>query len=154
AVITDVPTDGFSLPYQYSLALGFVLYSFIGLWFFRKILLEYFSDKLTAIILVIIVLGTNFLQYATVKNLEQTNALFNLLAIITWFTIKWHKKQKLRYLIFISLSCSLMVLVKPSEIFCYLIPLLWGVFNRSSLQEKIRLLVQNKKQLILQHLQD
>ena len=49
--------DGFSLPYQLMISLGSLLIAFIGLYFLRRVLLEFFSDRVTGITLLGIVLG-------------------------------------------------------------------------------------------------
>lgn len=149
AMITGSPTDGFSLPFQYSIALGCLIYALIGLYFLRKILLSFFNDNITAFILVVIVLGTNYLHFATIKNLETASVLFTFLALLTWATIQWHKTLKLKYLISISFCAALITLIKPSEIICIIIPLLWGVYNKQTLKEKIALIVQHKNQFYI-----
>ena len=46
ASISGFPVDGFSLPYQYFLVIGGILYTIVGLIFLRKILLRFFSERL------------------------------------------------------------------------------------------------------------
>ncbi len=52
SLLTDFNPDGFSLPYQYAWAISGLVYTAIGIIMLRKILLEFFDDKVTAIILV------------------------------------------------------------------------------------------------------
>lgn len=149
AYFTDSLMDGFSLPYQYSIAIGTTVYTLIGLFYFRKILLSYFSDNISCIILFITVLGTNYLHFATFKNLETSVNIFNLLVILIWNTIQWHKHHRLKNLLGIGLPAALIILVKPSEIVCVLIPLFWGVYNKETIQQKWQLIATYKKQFIL-----
>lgn len=146
AIVLGYPTDGFSLPYQYSIAIGCIFYTGIGLWFVQKILSKFFNHLNIAICLIIIVLGTNYLHFVTNKNLETTNFLFTLLSINIWFTIKWHQNQRKKYLLIIAASLALTILVKPSEIFAGLIPLFWGVYNKHTFLKKWQMIVQHKKQ--------
>jgi len=62
AFLLGYPMDGFSEPYQYALVLGGLFYTFLGLFYLRKTLLHFFTEKTSAIVLVIIVLGTNYYQ--------------------------------------------------------------------------------------------
>lgn len=140
--------DGFSLPYQYSLALGCVFYSIIGLIICRKILLQFFSDRISSATIAIMVLGTNYLHFNTLKNLETPAILFMLLAIVVWYTIQWHKQHKLKYMLYISVALALITLIKPSEVVAGIIPFAWGIYNKESLWKKIELLKQYKKQII------
>lgn len=66
AYFFSYPLDGFSVPYQYSILLGSLLYSFIGIIFLRKILLNYFNDALSAVVMIIIVLGTNYFLHTSI----------------------------------------------------------------------------------------
>ena len=148
ALSTGYAVDGFSLPYQYSLAVGCLVYTFIGLYYLRKILLLYFDDKLTALVLFLIVIGTNYLHHMTVKNLETVNFLFTLVAITTWYTIRWHQTPKLKYITIVGLSIALTTIVKPSEIMSVLIPVFWGVYDKKSFRNKVLLIKQNYSQII------
>lgn len=111
--------------------------------------MTYFQDALSAFILIIIVLGTNYLHFATYKNLETSINLFALLAILVWNTIQWHQHYKLKNLIAVALSAALIILVKPSEIICGLIPVLWGVYNKETWAAKWKLIWSYRKQFII-----
>jgi len=57
AKISDYPADGFSLPYQYAIFIGGQVFTVTGIIALRKVLIQFFSDKITAITMTIIVLG-------------------------------------------------------------------------------------------------
>ncbi|MEI8203774.1 MAG: hypothetical protein WCH34_12210 [Bacteroidota bacterium] len=147
APILGYPADGFSLPYQYGIAIGALIYTFVGLVFFRKILLHYFSDKTATLIMILTILGTNYLNQASVGNLLSHNFLFSFVAALVWFTIKWHEKQRLLYMLFIGMLSGIITLVRPNEGVCIIIPFLWGVFNKETLVEKLKLIWKNKLQV-------
>jgi hypothetical protein len=48
----------------------------------------------------------------------------------------------------IALTCGLMTLIRPTEVVCLLLPLLWGVGNWTSLREKAALLWRHRWQLL------
>lgn len=133
---TGYAQDGFSLPYQLSLVYGCMIYTIIGLAYFRKILLKYFTEGITSIVLIIIVFGTNYSHHMSLKNLETVNVLFMLAAILIWNTIRWHEDQKFKNLLGIGMSLTLMALVKPSEILFVFLPILWNVYNKTSWKNK------------------
>lgn len=143
------PADGFSLPYQYSLAVGAVVYTIIGLIYLRKILIYFFNDNTAAIVLAIIVLATNYFHFMTIKNLETANILFLMVTLITWNTIQWHNNFKLKNLIAISAFIVLAALSKPSEVIITLLPLLWGVYDKQSLKNKLNLIAKYKSQVFI-----
>lgn len=120
------PADGLSLPYQYSIAIGGLVFAIIGLIFFSKVLLHFFNHFITCVILIIIFFGTNYFQLTAFDGtLLSHNFLFTFYAILTYYTIKWYNKQKLKYAIIVGLSIGLITLIRPSEVVCILIPLLW-----------------------------
>ena len=90
------PADGFSLPYQMSIGIGMFLYSLLGIYFLRKILLQYFSDCITAIVIAAIVFGTNYLNYAAIDQGMTHSVLFTIYTLLIWATIQFYKKY-LRY---------------------------------------------------------
>ena len=150
ASITGFPVDGLSAPFQYSITIGGLIWIIAGLLIFRKILLNYFSDKITSIILLIIVAGTNFFHLAAIDGtLLSHNILFTLFAILLWSTIIWHKKQKLKYAIIIGLTTGLITLIRPSAMLCVLIPLLWNVYDKNSLKEKLIIIKNNFSHLAI-----
>lgn len=140
ALLTGAPPDGFSLPYQQAMAIGCLAYTLIGLVHFRRILLRYFPDRTAALLIVLVGFGTNYFHFTTVKDLETANFLFCGMAVLVWNTIRWHADHRRRNLLGIAISVALITLVKPSEVVCGLIPVLWGVHDRASLLERMALL--------------
>lgn len=143
------PADGFSEPYSFALVMGGIIYTIIGLVFFKKILRKYFSGTITSMVMLIIVFGTNYIHHLTDKNLETVNVLFMLVSIILWNTIRWHENYKNRYLFGIGIPIMLMALVKPSEVLIVLLPLLWNVDSLESFRLKIKLILGKWKQILL-----
>lgn len=149
AGLSGYPADGFSMPYNYAMVIGGIIYTIIGLIFLRKNLRRFFSEKITAFVMLIIVFGTNYSHHNTLKNLETVNMLFMLVNIILWNTIKWHENGKTKHLLAIGLASTLTALVKPSEIFVVLIPLFWNVTSWESFKEKLLLLKSKIKPILL-----
>lgn len=138
AQIGGYPTDGFSMPYQTAIAYGGVVYTSLGLYFLWKTLKKFFTEHVVSLVLVVIVLGTNYLYFTSIGGSATSNYLFTLLAALVWFTLSWHEKPTLLKAVLIGGLCGLIALIKPSEIFCVLIPILWPV--QGGLKAKIRLI--------------
>jgi hypothetical protein len=143
------PADGFSLPYQYIMVIGAVIYTIIGLFYLRKNLKKFFSDQVTTLVMIIIVFGTNYIHHLTLKNLETVNVLFMLVNLVLWNTIRWHEEYKFRNLLAIGLFTVLTALVKPSEVIVVMLPLLWNVTSAATLKSKLALLVAKRKQVLI-----
>ncbi|MCK9421887.1 MAG: hypothetical protein M0Q38_04765 [Bacteroidales bacterium] len=129
--------DGFTLPYQVSLALGGVIYTIIGLWFFRKVLLHFFSDHVAALTFLVIVLGTNYFELTAFDGAMPHNYLFTIYAVIVWLTIRWHADAKFKYAVPLGLLCGLAILVRPTAGVIVLVPLLWGFWDKTGSREKM-----------------
>jgi hypothetical protein len=147
--IFSYKTDGFSLPYQYAWAIGGLIYTAIGIFMLRKILLNYFDERITSILLIITVLATNYFQLTAFDGYLSHNYLFTLYTLIVWFTIKWHQSPKRKYAAALGLAMGFAILVRPSELVCILIPLFWGISNIQSFRDKISLVKSNFTHLIL-----
>ena len=128
--------DGFSLPYEIAIALGGLVYAVIGLWFFRKSLLRYLPDRITAATMVVIVLGTNYFQLTAYDGAMSHNYLFFLYSLLLWFSIKWNDKPSWGYTIGLGLVLGMMTLIRPTEAIAVLIPLFWGVAGKKTLIQK------------------
>ena len=149
ASLTEFPVDGFSLPFQYSVVIGGVIYSIIGIFVLRLVLRRFFSDKISSLVLLILVLGTNYFHNAIASNLMPHNLLFTLYAFILLFTIKWHESKKPVHIILLGLVCGLTIISRLSEIVCLIIPVLWGVYDKPTLLKKWKLIKSHRKQVYL-----
>jgi hypothetical protein len=149
SLLAGYKPDGFSLPYQYACAISGLMYTAIGIWMFRKIMLVFFDDKTTSILLVIIVLATNYFQLTAFAGYLSHNYLFTIYTFITWFTIRWHQKPRWQYAAGLGLAMGLAILVRPSELVCILIPLLWNISSKKNFTQKIVLLKSNFRHIIL-----
>ena len=149
SLVSGYKPDGFSLPYQYAWAISGLIYSAIGIIMLRKILLEFFDEMITVFLLLIIVLATNHFQLTAFDGYLSHNYTFTIYTCIVWFTLKWHKQPKWQYALGLGLSMGLAVLVRPSELVCIIIPLLWDISNRQSLIQKLSLIKSNYGHIVL-----
>lgn len=131
------PADGFSRPYQVAISLGSVLVAIIGLWFMRKVLLQFFKDRVVAATLLILVLATNYLDYSAINGPMTHNYLFTLYALLIWLTIKFYERPAYAKALGIGLILGLAALTRPTEIIAALIPILWGVGSMAQARERL-----------------
>ena len=113
-----------------------MFYTFIGLLFLRKICLNFFTEKITVILLLILVLGTNYLHL----HVESTGTihvyLFTLYTFLIWLTIQFYKEKTRSKAILIGTVIGLMMLIRPTELLALLIPLLYGVTSFPELKKR------------------
>jgi hypothetical protein len=149
ALFGGFPVDGFSMPYTLAISYGAILYTLLGLHYFRKILRHFFSENITAIVLVVIVIGTNYVHHMTLKNLETVNFIFTFVAICIWNAIKWHENYKTKNLLYICLSITILCLIKPTEILIVFFPILYNVSSKQEFIDKWKKMIDNKKGIII-----
>ncbi|MEZ5017974.1 MAG: hypothetical protein R2800_13025 [Flavipsychrobacter sp.] len=155
AHILSVPlgyaANGFSTPYQLALQLGSVFMALLGMWYYRKLLLRLYSDKVTAVMLLLLVVGTNYLNYTAIDGAQTHNWLFTLYALLLLNTDNFYKTPKRKYSYRIGVLLGLMILIRPTEIIAILIPILWGVESPSikAARERLHFFARHKKHLII-----
>lgn len=148
ALLTTYAADGFTLPYQLSMIYGALLYTLMGLWLLRKVLRKFFNEGITALSLIIVVLGTNYIQITTIDGLMSHNFLFTLYALVIWLTMKWHEQPGFWRSAFLGLAMGVMTLSRPSEVVVVFIPLLWNIYNKESYRRKLTFIRQHWKYFV------
>ncbi len=143
--------DGFSLPYQFAIQFGGLLISIIGLWYFRKLLLLFYADKVVAIVLVLLVLGCNYLNYAAIDCGMAHCWLFTIYVFILLNTHYYYQAFKARYAVRVGLLIGLAMLTRPTDVLSCLIPLLWGMerINIDAIKNRLVLFARHYKSFLL-----
>lgn len=127
AKFSGYPADGFSPPYQFMIYLGGIFFSLLGLWHLRKLLLFYYSDVTVFFTLLILVFGTNYLNYAGIDVGMTHTWLFTLYVFLLLNTHYYYQTFERKYILRSGLLIGMLTLVRPPEIISILIPLLWGL---------------------------
>lgn len=138
AKLLGYPADGFSLPYQFAISMGSLLVAMLGLWFLRKTLMRFFSDRATALTLLLIALGTNYLEYTAFHGALTHNWLFTLYAILLYVTIRFYEKPSLALAGVIGILVGWAALTRPTDIISAIIPLAWGIRSRVDFSARIK----------------
>ncbi|MBI1780272.1 MAG: hypothetical protein HYR66_02740 [Sphingobacteriales bacterium] len=130
--------DGYSYPYQAAIGVGELLIALVGLFFLRLILIKYFNPFTTGIVLLLYVLGTNYLEYASISNAMTHNNLFTLYCVLIWVTIKFYDQPTLLKAAGIGLLTGWAVLTRPSEIISVVIPVCWRISSLSEINNRLQ----------------
>lgn len=149
AKLASYPADGFSLPYQLAIFWGGILCAIAGAIFLMKVLIRFFDDKVTAVVLAVVLLGSNYFYYAAVENAMPHNYIFTLYAVLLYACMKWHERHRMKFSLMMALSIGLAILIRPTEILVVIVPLLWGVYNFDTLKIKFSLLLQYRWQIVV-----
>lgn len=149
ALCTDYPADGFSAPYQYSLAFGAVLMVFLALLLLRNILLRYYSDHTTALAILLLILASNLLQYVSIESAMSHAWIFPLYVVLLYATIRWHETPHWKWAALIGWTIGLAAISRPTEAVMLFIPLLWGSSSKDAAKEKWKMVKARRKDVLL-----
>lgn len=132
------PADGFSPPYQLALQIASVLVAILSLWLVRRALLPRFGEGATAVALLVLVLGTNYLDYSAINGAMTHNWLFLWYAVLMLLTPAFYRRPTLGRAVALGAVVGLMTLTRPTEALAALIPMFWGLQLRpASVLERI-----------------
>ncbi len=120
--------DGFSKPYQVAIGIWSLLWSFVGLFFLRKVLLKaQFSDKSVAATLILYILATNYLNYAAIDNAMTHSYIFTLYTILLYLILRFEEAPSVLAALGMGICIGLAALARPTELVVVMVPFLWGI---------------------------
>ncbi|WP_159038372.1 hypothetical protein [Brumimicrobium mesophilum] len=108
--------NGFSIPYQTSVAFAGLFYLFLGLHFLRKLLKSYnFSEFSISATLLLLFFGTNLLSYSTLSPSMSHVYSFSLISVGLYLARSYwvSNESKTKNLIAFSIVLALIVLIRP-----------------------------------------
>ncbi len=130
--------NGYTKVYLFCILFWNVLFSLMGLFILRITLRTFFSDNVTAMVLFLIGCGTNLFYFSSYNTGMSHGYLFTLYALLLLYTIRFFTNYSVSSGIFLGLSAGLITLVRPNEVYCILVPMLYGVTSPLQLVEKIK----------------
>ena len=148
AYLFGFEANGFSDPYEFFIALSSIVYLFIGLVYLRNFLRLFYSEVATGISLFCILLGTNLYYYTTTEPAMSHAYSFAIIAVFIYQIIQWHSTPNYKKSIIIGLLLGLIFLIRPINIIIFLFPLLYNVYSKQTLIDKINFLFTNRKHLL------
>lgn len=148
-IIFNYEANGFSFFYSLLVAIGHFVYAFLAIIYLRKVLLKYFSDKITAVTILVLSLSTNLIYYASVDIGMTHSYSFFLFVIFIYYTIKWHEEGGIKNSILVGLVVGLSTLVRPTNIIIVLFFIFYNVKSMPTIKEKIQLIFSKKIYVLL-----
>lgn len=143
-VFSSLSADGFNTIYWLSVYLGTIFWVLLGCVLLFKVLNRYFSTGAAFFTVLLILLGTN-LYYFTVYNLMSHAPLFALYCILIYVTDNFYKSSTWYSGFLIGIICGLICMIRPTEIICVFIPLLWNI---GTLSDRFSFLISRYKILL------
>lgn len=149
AYILEFETSGYSPPYFFFMLLGSLFYVSLGFFTLRKVLLNYYSDTVTAISLAFVFFGTNLLWYSIFEATMSHAYSFALFSFFIYFTIKWHEKRSYKVSVLLGLISGLIVLVRPTNILVVLFFVFYDVNSLLDLKSRILLFIRDYRKVFV-----
>lgn len=149
SLLLGYPADGYSFFYQHSAGLAGLFYMVLGLFFVKKTLKRYFSDKITTITLFVIVFATNLFHYGTYDSIFSHTFSFFLFSAFIFLIPEWYlHPSSYKNSIPLGIIGGLITLVRiPNGLVLLLLPL-YGI-NVTGVKERFTFLIRNIKHLIV-----
>ncbi|MEM6723218.1 MAG: hypothetical protein AAF598_04215 [Bacteroidota bacterium] len=140
---SSYPADGYSAPYQFMLSLWSMIVAILGLYVLRKVLRIYFNDQSVGLFLILLAIGTNYLNYAAIDAAMTHGYLFTIYALVTYLTHQFYLSKSWWVAGLIGVFIGLAALTRPTEVLVALIPLLWGVGSFTAFKERVKFISKN-----------
>jgi hypothetical protein len=141
--------NGLTAPYQMALQFSSLFYFALGLFFMRKILMKYFSDKVIALVILATVFGSNLFYYVT-GEAPMTHAYsFCLITLFLFVTDKWVDKTSVWSTIQLGFLAGLISVIRPTNIIVVLLLVLWKVTSFNDVKDRFFMLLRHWHLILL-----
>ena len=145
---TKFKADGFSLPYQYAVAVAALFWLLTGLYFLKKTLILYnIDDNVITFTLLFLVLATNLFHQGFVDTSMSHVYSFAAISMFIYYSKKFFTGNKTEYLISTGFLLGLIFLIRQVNILIlFAIPFIAG--DKTTLIKKIKLLFTSGKNFL------
>lgn len=121
--ILGLPQDGYSRIYEIYLAFAAIFYCVLGLLFLRKVLLRYYNEAVTALVILVIAFSTNLYYYTTGETLMSHAFSFSLACFMLYALVKWKDQPSFKMAAAIGISGGMIMLIRPTGLPVFILPL-------------------------------
>jgi hypothetical protein len=129
---SNLPPDGFSLYYQHAIGIAGLFWIVAGLWVLRDLMRRHFTDRVTAVALLALLLGTNLYHYATYDSAYSHAYSFFLIAAFLNLTERWHTRPSRGQAALLGLVFGLIVVTRHTNALVAVVFFLYGVTDLTS----------------------
>jgi hypothetical protein len=136
--------DGYSRPETFLMGLGALVYTVLGLFALRAVLRRWFSDRVTAVTLVAVTLGTGLVSYFTWEATFSHAFAFFAVAVMLLCALRWFERpQSWMRAALLGLAIGLVVAIRlPNLVLVLAVPAM-GIGSLGAVRERVRLIWMN-----------
>jgi len=147
--IMGLPANGYSETYSILIKISSLFYSLLGLALVYKVLKKYFSNTNSLLATVVLFLGSNLFWFSCYQAGMSHVPLFFLFALLLFLTIRIHERPTFFAFLATGLTAGMITIIRPSDIMCLLIPLLYNVYSKETIHQKILFIKTNSKGIFI-----
>lgn len=127
--LAGLEVNGYSILFQYSVALSGLIFLYLGLYFLRKLLLSYhFREQVIIIAVMAVVFATNLFFYAFIQPSFSHVYSFFAITLFAFSVRKYFTEGQSRMLLLAAFALGLVVLIRPVNLLVILaVPFLAGI---------------------------
>lgn len=126
------PVDGFSSIYQFFLEFSGLFYLIVGFIYLRKLLLNFYNEKIITIAFVLLYFGTNLLYHSAIDGVNSHVFTFGIFSLLLYYTYSFYQNETLTKSLVIGLLLGIAFIVRPINIL-FVIPVFF--FDVSSIRD-------------------
>lgn len=128
ALVFDYPTDGYSAPFQWSIALAAFFYFWLSLLILRKILRHYTENEtIIAWVMITTALATNLIYYTVNSGCQVHVYNFFLINAFIYSVILSVKKTESKYIVSAAFFLGMIIITRPQNVLIVLsVPFVCG----------------------------
>lgn len=132
--------DGYSASYVTAVWVATFFYAFAGLLLLYHILARLYSKSLAVAGTVLIFTGTNLFWFTVGQAGMAHVPLFFLYSLLLYTTMLLHERPRKWLFVFAGLAAGAITIIRPTDIICLLIPLLYNVYDSRTVRAKLQFL--------------
>lgn len=140
---------GFTDLYADLIKISSIFYALMGMIVLWRILRKYFTGTQSLAGIAILFTGTNLFWFTLHQAGMSHIPLFFLYAMLMLITIELHNNPRTVRFATLGLTIGLITIIRPTDILCALIPLLYNVYNRDTLRNKLLFIKEHRKKFLL-----
>lgn len=141
--------NGFTPPYHFALQFSTLVYFLIGLLYVWKLLIKHYSKKISAFTILLICFATNVFFYLTFKAALSHIIGFAFIAMVFYFTVKWHQQPTFLTSLKIGFLIGFLTLVRPINLLAVIIFILYNIPDLRSIKSQLNLFLNQKVKLLV-----
>lgn len=147
--LTGGRPNGFAPSYMLAIRLATLFYGALGLWLLYRVLRRYFGPNGSLAGVAGIFLGSNLFWFTLHQAGMAHVPLFFLYALLMYLTIRLYEKPGWFLFAAIAFVAGFITLLRPTDIICLIIPLLYGVYRKEHLRQRLLFLKKHWRAIAL-----